>query len=198
MANKIPSSGALVPIIGPSGDIQWQSWTYGELVQHLNNDLDLTANDTVGAPFAALQAQGLFLPAFAWWNGCNGTPIANAALLSLDSVLYDTTGGAMRTGTPGKFVAPAAGFYLAKSSQLVVATAAAQVCVAAIAKNGSIYDWGSADHATGAGVNLQSTVVTVVRCVAGDFIEAQYQGTGGLNLACGAQWNNNLFVMRVA
>ena len=39
--------GALVPVNGPDGSIQWQQWEYGELVQHLNNDLDLSANDTI-------------------------------------------------------------------------------------------------------------------------------------------------------
>lgn len=33
-------SAALIPITGSDGTIIWQQWTYGELVQHLANDLE--------------------------------------------------------------------------------------------------------------------------------------------------------------
>lgn len=62
--------GGLVPVAGPDGTIQWQQWTWGELVQQLNNELILDTAAINDATAALLKAPAWAAPILlnAWAN----------------------------------------------------------------------------------------------------------------------------------
>ena len=102
MASAHPQfSGGLVPAIGPDGAIKWQAWTYSELLDHLNTDLDHPLTDTTGLGILPAASVTISAASFSIPNAVT-TPIA-----------WDNTGwrlGGMLTSASGIKV-PLPGIY---------------------------------------------------------------------------------------
>lgn len=101
------NSGALVPTIGPGGEIQWQAWTYADLLDHLNKDLTLEST-TYDLP-SGLAALGLLQPARGHRSGA--LTLSGGTRIPIDAIDFDLTNGALSTSTGG-YTVPATGYYL--------------------------------------------------------------------------------------
>lgn len=141
---------------------------------------------------------GLFLPAKAYWANANGTAFTAGAILPFDTIAFDDTGGAMKTGAAAGFVAPVAGRYWVASGLAVTSTASGQGSYSQITSGATTRLGGSDIISSGAGEGLPSVATGLVECAAGDKIQVVYQGTNGLLGSGNTEDRQFLCVMRVA
>lgn len=173
---------------------------YADLLASLTKDLTLPAIDVSSIGGLSGAAGYLFKPAKAYWAASGANVFSTGAYLPLDTLAFDETGGAMVLGTTtGGFVAPVAGYYFAAAQVSVLASAANQYVQATISVAGAQALAGAVwIGTTAASGSIQSSVSGIVKCKAGDKIQAQYEGVAGLRGYQVGQATNYLIAMQVA
>lgn len=186
--------------------MDWQKYSYGELLAALRKDLQLDAGTDLlpGSLQSALQGPGaaggyLFVPARAFRSAALSTTAGAFVMVPVDTLTFDLTGGAMNVTTANGFKAPAAGTYLAVGQANVSATASGQALVAGIHVNGNVTpDVQGAEVWSSAAGGLGSLAVSILHLSAGDVVQLGVFCTVVLALTVGVPRVNFLTVMRVA